>query len=46
MNSKSVPTMRDSEANMKESSKTYAIVEVIDGENIQLVRLSVNAGQG
>jgi len=30
--------MRDSEANMKDTNKTYAIVEVIDGEKIQLVR--------
>lgn len=32
--------MRDSEANMKDTNKTYAIVEVIDGEKIQLVRPS------
>ncbi|XP_051769433.1 transcription factor EB isoform X3 [Ctenopharyngodon idella] len=32
--------MRDSEANMKDTNKTYAIVEVIDGEKIQLLPLS------
>lgn len=32
--------MRDSDASMKDTNKTYAIVEVIDGEKIQLVRPS------
>lgn len=31
--------MRDSAASMKDVNKTYAIVEVIDGEKLQLVRL-------
>lgn len=30
--------MRESAANMKNMNKTYAIVEVIDGEKLQLVR--------
>lgn len=30
--------MRDSAASMKDMNKTYAIVEVIDGEKLQLVR--------